>query len=303
MRKYFYNESEKRLKTGWRILIFILIFWVFSSIIFLVKPLMGDITKREFLENYSIIIVFLLMLSASIAVPLARRLLDKRSLVSLGLSFNIAAFKDLIFGFAISGLMAGLFFFIVLIFDLIEFNGFNLGSASSHVDQPFNYVTFISVFSLASLFVLLLEHIFVGYWEELVFRGYLFQNMIDGMGLKVAIIISCLIYGLLHAMNPNAGLLSSVIIILFGFLRIYGYLLTKTLFLSIGMHIGWNFFQGPIFGFAASGHQMASFINQTPAGKSWLSGGEFGPEGSIIIIPIVVLALLAMQWWNKKQHA
>ncbi len=303
MKKYFYNATENRLKAGWRILIFLVMFWVFSSSIFLVKPLLGDITKSEFLENYSVLIVFLLTLSASLAVPLARRVLDKRSFVSLGLSLNKPALKDLLFGFCISGLMAGLFFFIMLIFGLIEFNGFNLGSLSAHAGKSFNYVAFMSVFSLGSLFVLLLEHIFVGYWEELVFRGYLFQNMIDGMGIKVAIIVSCLIYGLIHLMNPNAGLLSSSIIILFGFLRIYGYLLTKTLFLSIGMHIGWNFFQGPIFGFAASGHQMATFINQNPLGKNWLSGGEFGPEGSIIIIPIIVLALLAMHWWNKKQYA
>ena len=127
--------------------------------------------------------------------------------------------------------------------------------------------------------------------------------MIDGIGLKVSVVISCLIYGLIHYMNPNAGVLSSLIIVLFGFMRIYGYLSTKMLWLSIGMHIGWNFFQGPIFGFGASGHQTATLIDQTSTSQDWLSGGAFGPEGSIFIIPIIFLALFIMRWYSKDRQA
>ncbi len=75
--------------------------------------------------------------------------------------------------------------------------------------------------------------------------------MIEGLGLITSIIISCIIYGIIHYLNPNATILSSAIIVGFGFLRIYGYFSTKMLWLSMGMHVGWNFFQGPIFGFAA----------------------------------------------------
>ena len=50
------------------------------------------------------------------------------------------------------------------------------------------------------------------FWEELVFRGYLLQNMIDGLGTLWAVIISCILYGVVHHSNPNAGLLSSAII-------------------------------------------------------------------------------------------
>ena len=159
----------------------------------------------------------------------------------------------------------------------------------------------MGVISVGSLALLLLEHILVGYWEELVFRGYLLQNMMDGLGITIAVVISCLLYGAIHSTNPNAGLISTSIIVLFGFLRIYGYLSTKMLMLSMGMHIGWNFFQGPIFGFAASGHKKANLIDITiNSDKDWLTGGEFGPEGSIIIIPIILLALIAMKLYSKK---
>lgn len=92
-------------------------------------------------------------------------------------------------------------------------------------------------------------------------------------------------------MNPNATILSSTIIVGFGFLCIYGYLTTKMLWLSMGMHIGWNFFQGPILGFSASGHKTETLIrHRLLFDQDFLTGGAFGPEGSIIILPILVLA-------------
>ncbi len=301
LKKYFINPEEGRLRSGWRILLFIIIFWVLAAITLIIKPLFGDITKREFLQHYALIIVSILALGASVAVPLARKILDKRSFVSLGLKLNKKAFRDVLFGFFLSAVMAALFFALMLLFGFIEFNGFNFNTATELSNSPSDFATYMSVISVGSLALLLLEHILVGYWEELVFRGYLLQNMIDGMGVKAAIVISCLIYGLIHATNPNAGLLSSSIIVLFGFLRIFGYLSTKMLWLSIGMHIGWNFFQGPVFGFAASGHKKAMVIDQTLiSNQDWLSGGEFGPEGSVLIVPIVVLALVVMRWYGKK---
>ncbi len=76
---------------------------------------------------------------------------------------------------------------------------------------------------------------------------------------------------------------------------------TKMLWLSIGMHIGWNFFQGPIFGFSVSGHKKISLLKHiSTSDKEYITGGEFGPEGSILIIPIIVLTLIVMRWYSAK---
>jgi membrane protease YdiL (CAAX protease family) len=297
--KIFISSEEKRLKAGWRILLFLLIFFSFSSLIFVVRPLLGDITKREFLENYSLIIVTILAFGATLSTFLSRKLWDKRSFVSLGLKWNKRALKDLFFGFLLSGLMAATFFFLLVSLGLLDFNVFNFKESS--LSESFNFIQFMSVLTFGSLVLMLVEHILVGYWEELVFRGYIFQNMIEGLGLITSIIISCIIYGIIHYLNPNATILSSAIIVGFGFLRIYGYLSTKMLWLSIGMHVGWNFFQGPIFGFAASGHKKATLLQHTlNSDKQYLTGGEFGPEGSILIIPILMLTLLIMKWYSEK---
>ncbi|WP_143592163.1 CPBP family intramembrane glutamic endopeptidase [Tenacibaculum holothuriorum] len=301
MKNIFINQQENRFKAGWRIFFFLLIFWVFAASTFIIKPLLGDITKKEFLENYSLLIVSILAIGSTIAVFLSRKFFDKKSFVSLGLSLKKQSFFDVIFGFLLSGAMAFLFCILLISFNLIEINGINFSLNNPLELNAENWGNYIKTMSLITLLIVLVEHILVGYWEELVFRGYVFQNMIEGLGLKLSIIISCIIYGLIHALNPNAGIVSTLIIVLFGYLRIYGYLSTKMLWLSIGMHIGWNFFQGPIFGFAASGHKKATLLDiSINSNKDWLTGGEFGPEGSILIILIIIFALLIMKWRAKK---
>jgi len=301
MRNLFLNTEEKRLKAGWRILLFIIIFYCFSALIFVVRPLIGDISKSDYLRNYSLVIVSILALAGTITVFIARKYWDKKNVSSLGLKWNKGAVKDLVFGFVLSGAMAALFFITLVSTGLLGFNGFQFQLTPD--TQSFDYVQFMSILTLGSLGLMLLETILVGYWEELVFRGYLFQNLIEGLGLISAIIFSCILYGIIHCMNPSASLLSSTIIVAFGFLRIYGYLGTKLLWLSMGMHIGWNFFQGPIFGFAASGHKSATLIqHEFLSDKQFLTGGEFGPEGSILIIPILLLALWVMRWYSHSYY-
>ena len=302
MRNAFYNRNEKRIRSGWRILLFLILFWCLAALALVIKPLFGTMTKREFMENYSLVIISILSIAATIAVWLSRKYLDKKSVSSLGLQLSKSTWKDLVFGFCLSAAMAGLFLVAAWSFDLVEITGVNWDIAAAKRTGVSGYQSLMQSFTLVTLAILLLEHILVGFWEELVFRGYLFQNMTDGMGQLPAILLSCGIYGAVHFMNPNASLLTSSVIVLFGFLRIYGYLTTGMLWLSMGMHIGWNFFQGPVFGFAASGHQKASWLELKVHDPNWLSGGSFGPEGSLLIIPIVVLALWTMRAWSLQRR-
>ncbi len=250
---------------------------------------------------YSPVIVGILALVATVSVFLARRYLDKRSFVSLGLGGGGKAWRDGLFGFGLSGAMAAIFLLMNLGLGLLEIQSAGTAFGSASQSALNTYGPLLQSFGWGALGILFLEHLLVGYWEELVFRGYLFRNMTEGMGLRLSIAISCLVYGLIHVANPNAGLLSTGIIVLFGFLRIYGLLLTRYLWLSIGMHIGWNFFQGPVFGFGASGHRKPSLLELNIKGPEYLTGGAFGPEGSVLIIPVLILALLSMRWWAGRE--
>ncbi len=284
MKYVFFNVQENRLRAGWRIVLFMLAVMAVSAIPqFTAIWIIGGKPAPGF--GRDLLLIGIAATVVTLLLPLARKWIDKRSLAALGLKWDRFAIKDLIFGWTLSGLMAASFFAILVSSGRLEVTGFA-------------WTTSAVLLPLLGYFLL---HVLVGWWEELFFRGYLFDNMVAGMGLLVAIIISCILYGLIHAINPNATLLSTLIIVGFGYLRLYGLLSTKQLWLSMGMHMGWNFFQGPIFGFAASGHATFKLIEHTTTGSDSISGGEFGPEGSLLMIPILVITLGVMYLWSKRR--
>ena len=280
IRDWFVNPAEGRLRAGWRITAFLLLFFLLAA--------SGQVGLRALLGSFpkgSPLVFPVLAVAATLAVLFARRVLDRRSFASLGLTRPRRAVLDVGFGFLLSGMMA------LAMFGMLAASGL-LADVTFAFDA--GALPGIVLYPLALT-------VLIGYWEELVFRGYLLQNMADGMGLRLAVIVSCLLYGLVHAGNPNATLVSTLVIVGFGWLRIYGYLATGLLWLSMGMHIGWNFFQHSVFGFAASGHSMGStLISHRPTGPGWLTGGAFGPEGSVLMLPVLAMALVAMRAWAQR---
>jgi CAAX protease family protein len=128
--------------------------------------------------------------------------------------------------------------------------------------------------------------------EELAFRGGLFRILEESFGTATALAISAALFGLLHALNPGATILSTVAIALeAGVLLGAAYALTRNLWLPMGLHLGWNFTEGGIFGVSVSGGSaIKGFFSVSLAGHPVLTGGKFGPEASVIAI-VVCLAL------------
>lgn len=282
------NPETGLLRAGWRILAFFAIFMaITASGMISVRTILGSLQKNSVLQ-WSI-----LAITATAAVYIARKYLDKKSFPSLGLVWDKYAVLDILSGIVNSALVMTATYFVMLWTNLIEFNGFTWWTDDATADAVFRVAALPVV--LAVFFKLSV----VAWWEELVFRGYVFQNMIAGIGLKQSIIFSSLIFGLGHALNPDASILSSVLIVIITPQLIYAYLKTGQLWLPIGLHLGWNFFQASIFGFAASGQKSPSLISQSPIGPEWLSGGAFGAEGSILVIPFTILSFFLIHYWVR----
>jgi uncharacterized protein len=132
--------------------------------------------------------------------------------------------------------------------------------------------------------------------EELIFRGYGLQVLIAGLGPWATVIPVGALFGVLHAANPSATHLSSVITAGFGILFGYAYLRSRDLWLPIGLHFGWNFTL-PLFGVNISGLRIrvTGYEMSWTAGELW-SGGEYGPEGSVLTV--LVLLLLFLYLWK-----
>ena len=128
--------------------------------------------------------------------------------------------------------------------------------------------------------------------EELVFRGFLFRLVAAAGGNWTALAVTSSLFGLAHIGNRGATLTSSAAIALeAGILLGAAYAAAGTLWLPIGIHAGWNFAEGPLFGTAVSGHvQQASLLSGQLQGPVLLTGGAFGPEASIAAVGVCLAA-------------
>jgi uncharacterized protein len=130
----------------------------------------------------------------------------------------------------------------------------------------------------------------IGVLEEIEFRGLVYRLCGAVLGTWGAIVVSGLAFGLVHGMDPGATATALASVALAGLLLGAAFALTGRLWLPIGIHAGWNFAEGSLFGTAVSGHDLgASLIKARVAGPELLAGGRFGPEASIVTV-IVLLA-------------
>jgi membrane protease YdiL (CAAX protease family) len=138
-----------------------------------------------------------------------------------------------------------------------------------------------------------------GVGEELTFRGGLFRILEERLGTAWALALSAAVFGLLHALNPGATIVSTAAVALeAGVLLAAAYALTRNLWFPIGLHLGWNFTEGGVFGVSVSGGSAGKgMLSVALAGPRLLTGGRFGPEASLIAIAVclaVAIALLAL---------
>lgn len=119
--------------------------------------------------------------------------------------------------------------------------------------------------------------------EELIFRGFVFRVLQNACGTWIALVCSSLLFGAMHAFNPGATPWSSIsIAVQAGLLLGLAYTLTQRLWLPIGIHVGWNFAEGTLYGTPVSGlHLSGSLLQSTLHGPQLLTGGRFGVEASI----------------------
>jgi membrane protease YdiL (CAAX protease family) len=146
------------------------------------------------------------------------------------------------------------------------------------------------------LFVFFPVLLVMAFHEELVCRSYLLQNFVDVDRPVVGIVVTSLLFALVHGMNPAVWSSPVIMInlVLAGVLLGLAYLVGRGVWFATALHFGWNLFQGPVFGFAVSGISTDSFFGAKVSSdaSSLLTGGEFGLEGSLLCtgLEIAVIA-------------
>jgi hypothetical protein len=308
IKRLFWNPEQQRVTMVWRLVLQIVLLVLLMSPLSLLRGLMMRSTMSVPVAGFAVptqtlfLIVAVLRPALTLAafvgsIWLAGRVLDRRRFADFGLHLDGAWWLDLGFGLALGAVLMGLIF-------LVEWRtGWVTVEAVMRPPAPDS--------SLAGLLLIeLWAFVGVGIQEELFSRGYQLKNLSEGLhalrrvgprtALILATLISAAIFGLLHAANPNATLISTVNIMLAGLMLSLGTLLTGELAIPIGLHITWNFFQGNVFGFPVSGGtSFVSVLTIEQHGHPLVTGGAFGPEAGLIGVAAMGLGCALTVLWLR----
>jgi membrane protease YdiL (CAAX protease family) len=293
---------DGRLRSGWRIVSYIIVsrLLVFTLSVVgvlglgLVLTAQGTTPGHLLDQLFQILtalpaltVTAILQFGVTVAIVyLWRRRLDRKSFRSLGIQATPGWWQEFLLGAVLIGLMWTFIFVFSLSSAAVSIEGLRIDST-----------TLLGGVGLGLAF-----NIFVGLNEELDARGYVLQNLSEGVGFAPAVLISAIYFGALHLLNPGASMASTLGVALFGVLAALGYWATGQLWMSIGMHAAWNFFEGPVFGFLVSGVNLGGLFVLRVNGPDWLTGGRFGPEaGALAMVPLLIL-IAAVYLWGRGRR-
>jgi membrane protease YdiL (CAAX protease family) len=315
----FWNADEKRLRAFWRMALqgavwfgLLVVLQIIITIVVVIVLTTSGAVSPEALSDLAIwdeiisspVVSLVLGISNLLVVfttaGLAGRFLDRRRFADFGFHFSKDWWIDFGFGLALGAFSLALIFAIERAAGWITITG---AFATHDPSTPFP----LAILAPLALFVM------VGIEEELLCRGYQLTNIAEGMNWKrigprwaivAATIGSSMIFGTLHALNPNATLVSTLYLMVAGVALAFGYTLTGELAIPIGYHITWNFFEGNVFGFPVSGmdFRSATFIAIEQGGPPLWTGGPFGPEAGLLCLAVEVLGMALIVLWVRLRY-
>ncbi len=294
----FYNRYQRRLRSGWRVLIY---FVLFFGTIALTSIITKILIPNQIIRS---IITSLVILALSLGVLwLGGHYLDHRRFKDYGFHFSKRWWLDFLFGIILSALLIYIVFCIEKAMGWITIVDYFQNQREGYLGMPF----------FVPLLMGLIFFIIVGLYEEIIFRAYVITNLSEGLHKKKSeskkaltwvYILSSIIFGLLHSGNPNITLLGTINIVLLGLVLGLSYILSGELAMPIALHISWNFIQSIIFGFPVSGeYHHVSVIAIEQHGSSIWTGGAFGPEGGLVgTIALVIGGIFVFLWFKILQR-
>lgn len=193
---------------------------------------------------------------------------DGRPPGALGFALSRAAILETFWGLGLGAVLLGGAVLLLLVTGSAAFAA-DAGSVTSY---------------LGSLGWTLLYFYIAAAYEEIWFRGYGFQALVEGVGAWPAAIASSAVFSLLHAGNPSFGAAAFANIFLAGLMLALAYLRTRSLWFATALHAGWNWAMASLFAFPVSGLNLIDtpLYDAVERGRDWWTGGPFGPEAGLV---------------------
>lgn len=276
-------NRKAKIRNPWIRFILFLVFWLFGAALFyalLVLPFYPDFASTDpFRLSTDPDYLFLLLTNAAAACgTFLAYWLMKRNIENQWSTHHI---RFDFFPF-MRGCLVGLIIMVTVLLIYIL-----TGLAYLHFNNLSNLLSLIMLFVLVAMA------------EELVFRAYLLDMLVERLVPWKAIVWSSVIFSLFHLGNDHFGIIGFVNIFLSGVLLAYLYLEHRNLSMPIGLHFAWNLLQA-MFGFSVSGQPFGNvFTLKFYSDTTFLTGGGFGMEGSALLTPIT---LLAIAYVYRRKH-
>lgn len=278
-----------RLRALWRVLLFALLFVAAVQIqAVLFFALSGMRTLPESILEV-LVLQSVFFLAAGLGVGWAMlRWVDRRPMRELGFALDRRVPRDLAMGLAIG---AAALVLVVLVLAL--------GGAFRFTSAPGTVGAWLA-FAVTALFWLVLPAVA----EEVIFRGYPFRALVEGIGPVGATVIMSALFAGVHGAAPNVDAFSLANIFAAGIMLSLAVLWTGSLWFASALHLGWNWATVGLLDLPVSGWELfdAPLYDGAATGPRWLTGGEFGPEGGLVGT-LAVAAGITLTWWYARPGA
>jgi len=277
---------------------------------------METLTRKQKIFNFPIVKIVLALLTFMAVVIIGQQIAvkllaltplekDYRNLlkglfVSFSCIFSYILFfkkydKRAITEFSVNGLAKNLTIGILIGFVLQSFTILVMYLNGNYSVVNINPVSFILI-PFAIMFT-------VAIIEEILVRGIIFRILEEKLGSYISLTISSVLFGIFHLANPHGTLISGICITTAGFMLGAAFIYSRNLWMPIALHFAWNFTQSGIFGAITSGNEKTSSLLEAKIqGPEFITGGEFGPEGSIQAIVFCALGTILLLALSQKQN-
>lgn len=274
----FYSPNEPHLRAGWQLIIQLaMMFGIMGFLILTFAFINTSFHWKLISTNLLILSTLIQLISFTLSTYIAQRFLAHHPFLDLGLRSYEDFGIDIFTGIVLPGFIFGIVYV-----------------AMKHLGWLYTVEQTLQI-DIGQVGLYCLIFIIVGFQEELLCRGYILQTITNGSNVYWGMLGSSLIFAMMHLGNPGANWMALVGIFFAGMFLAFAAMRTGHLWLSIGLHIGWNFFEGLVWGFPASGVAIYSPSPVHITGPVLWTGGAFGPEAGLIILP--ALAIGAMLVW------
>lgn len=206
------------------------------------------------------------------------KMIYRRGLSQMGFTSK-GGLSGLLYGFVWGSISIGLIFVVLLFTGQVQVTGIDVGKL-------------VSATMLAEFFSVGM----MAFSEEVLMRGYLMTALKPTKSKWLIFLAPAILFSLFHIMNPGFTPLSLLNTFLAGVLFAYMFVKSGNIWLSSGFHIAWNFVQGNIFGMIVSGNSQMSVFQTTFGSNEILTGGNYGPEGGILVTLVLILGILYIRF-------